>query len=651
MFKLIIWPKRAFAVFLLTAAAAIALPAQTFTSLHSFDGADGQRPWYYSALVQATDGNFYGTTYLGGANVANCTSTAEGCGTVFKITPGGTLTTIYSFCSLSNCTDGANPTAGLVQAADGNLYGTTNAGGSLGGVGTVFRITLPLPPSGTSPLTTLYSFCDLPEPTCGPGGTHPQTALIKATDGNLYGTTSAGGVPTGDCGTAFQITTSGVLTYIYSFGSQPNVSDGCIPSGLFQAIDGNFYGTTNEGGLGAFNSDAGIVFKLSFPVPPSESSTLTTLYNFCNQTSCHDGADPTAGLVQATDGNLYGAAYSGGTGGNGTVFEIPTSGGTLTTLYNFCLNTCANGSTPFAGLIQATDGNLYGTTLFGGASGNGTLYKITTSGALTTLYSFCSEAGCADGQNPYAGLIQATNGTQTLYGTTADGGAYGSGSGDGTVFSLLVPQTARVSPGSLSFSGQDIGTTSAPKNVTLTNTSANRAPINPPVLTFTGADPGDFAVSSNGCTAPLIVRGDCVISVTFSPAGSGKRTATLTITDGASDSPQNVSLTGSGLAPDFSISASPSSVTVTHGQSVQTTLTVTPLNGSTQTIALTCAGGPRNSSCSIVPPSVTLDGVHSQTPTLTIDTAATTPTGVSKVSAKGTSGSDVHSVAVTVTVN
>jgi uncharacterized repeat protein (TIGR03803 family) len=404
----------------------------------------------------------------------------------------------------------------------------------------------------------------------------------------------------------------------------------------------------------------GTVFKVT------PSGQLTTLYSFCSQSGCTDGSQPYAGLVQATDGNFYGTTFEGGaskTGcsgfGCGTVFKIAPSG-TLTTLYNFCsLSSCTDGSGPLAGVIQGTDGNFYGTTFEGGTNtmscndnGCGTVFRITGSGTLTTLYSFCSQGSCTDGEYPEAGMVHGTDGN--FYGTTAAGGADTTGCDDngcGTVFSLslsLAP-TAKVSPSSLSFSGQDIGTTSPPKKVTLTNTSTNGATLNPPTLTFTGADPGDFAISSDGCTAPLAPGAHCIISVTFSPIGIGKRKATLTITDNASNSPQSVSLTGTG--PDFSISASPSSVTVTRGQSVQSTLTLTPHNGFNQTIALTCSGGPRFSTCSITPSSVTLDGVHSQTATLTISTTSKTPKGTSKVTAKGTSGSDVHTVLVTVTVD
>src|ERR1022692_367381 len=176
------WATRACAVLVLCATTAIALPAQTLTTLFSFDGTHGQQP--AGTLVQATNGDLYGTTYAGGAN--------NGGGTVFKITPGGTLTTLYNFCSQTNCTDGATPYAWLVQAANGDLYGTTYAGGANNGGGTVFKIT----PGGT--LTTLYSFCS--QSGCTDGGS-PYAGLVQDTNGDFYGTTADGG----GSGTVFRL--------------------------------------------------------------------------------------------------------------------------------------------------------------------------------------------------------------------------------------------------------------------------------------------------------------------------------------------------------------------------------------------------------------------------------------------------------------
>ena len=186
---------------------AIALPAQTFTMLSFTDGGP-------SGLVQGTDGNLYGTAY--GDGYPECEAGAS-CGSVFRITPSGTLTTLYRFCSQGfPCTAGASPSGSLVQAADGNFYGTTTSAGA-NGAGTVFKIT----PSGA--LTTLYSFCAQDYPFCTDGG-GPSGALVQATNGDLYGTTQTGGA-NGD-GTVFKITPSGKLTTLHSFagpdGAGPN---------------------------------------------------------------------------------------------------------------------------------------------------------------------------------------------------------------------------------------------------------------------------------------------------------------------------------------------------------------------------------------------------------------------------------------------
>jgi uncharacterized repeat protein (TIGR03803 family) len=412
------WLKRLFRVCLLCAATAMVSPAQSFRTLVDFDQTNGYGPALEN-LVQGTDGNFYGTTYYGGANYA---------GEVFKVTPGGELTILHSFCAQTNCTDGAYPFAGPIQGTNGNFYGTTYIGGTNAcsglpnNCGTVFEIT----PSGI--LTTLYSFCA--ETNCT-DGENPYGALVQAANGNLYGTTSVGGA--NGSGTVFKITGAGPLTTLYSFCAQTNCADGANPTaGLVQGTDGNFYGTTANGG----GTGSGTVFKIS------PSGALTTLYTFGSQGG-FDGEFPNGPLVQAINGNFYGTTMSGGesTGqycavsGCGTAFEI-TPGGTKRTLYSFCTQTgCPDGDEPFDALIQGTDGNFYGTARFGGdfsacaPSGCGTVFKITPNGKLTTLHTF---GYLDDGYNPYGGLVQGTSGI--FCGTTWLGGS----GGTGTVFSLSI---------------------------------------------------------------------------------------------------------------------------------------------------------------------------------------------------------------------
>jgi uncharacterized repeat protein (TIGR03803 family) len=410
------WWKTTRAVFLVCAATTITARAQTLATLYSFDYTDGANP--QGTLVQATNGDFYGTTIDGGA-ASGCSP--YGCGTIFKITPGSTLTTLYSFCSQSDCADGELPAAGLIEATDGNFYGTTRYGGA-NVYGTVFRIT----PGGT--LNTLYSFCA--QSGCADGQI-PAGGLIQATDGNFYGTTVSGGVD--DVGTIFKITPTGKLTTLSLICPPPYCNGPSSPgAGLIQATDGNFYGTTSRGGTYGY----GTVFKVT------PSGRITVLYSFCSQDPCLDGGIPQAPLVQATDGDLYGTTTGVADGESGTVFKITLSG-TLTTLHNFCSqNDCADGSYPAAGLIQATNGNFYGTTTAGGTSNNcddgsgcGTIFDITTKGDLTTLYNFCT---CIDGYFPFAQLVQGTNGT--IYGTTLLGGlddcVNEAGEGCGTIFGL-----------------------------------------------------------------------------------------------------------------------------------------------------------------------------------------------------------------------
>jgi uncharacterized repeat protein (TIGR03803 family) len=393
-------------IFLLYSVTAIGSRGQVLTTLHDFDRLHGEGRDPNAALIKATDGDFYGTTQYGGTS-GNCLDV--GCGTVFKISQHGTLTTLHSFSGA----DGLYPYAGLVQASDGNFYGTTANGGydNCFGVtcGTVFKIT----PAGT--LTTLYSFCS--KSGC-PHGFQPLAALLQSKDGTFYGTTAGGG-RSGNrdlgCGTVFKITLAGVLTTLHSFDN----NDGANPSaGLVQARDGNLYGTTEYGGA----NNGGTVFKIT------PEGRLTTLYSFCSHSDCSDGYLPLAVLVQARDGNFYGTTLIGGASGDGTVFKI-TPRGALTTLHSFDYS---DGVALYAGLVQASDGNLYGTTQAGGASGVGTIFKISTAGTLTTLHNFAG----TDGIYPYGGLVQGTDGT--LYGTTGYGGG---ASSDGTVFRLTTRRT------------------------------------------------------------------------------------------------------------------------------------------------------------------------------------------------------------------
>ncbi len=414
--------KAAIIGFLLSLAAATASPGQTYTTLFSFGGTNGANP--FAGLVQGFDGDFYGMTPTGGST-SGSSACPFGCGTVFKLTPAGAVTTLYNFCSQTNCPDGELPYGGLMLATNGNLYGTT-AGGGANGYGTVFEIT----PKGK--LTTLHSFCS--EPSCA-DGSGSIAGLVQGTSGNFYGTAVHGGANntcSQGCGTIFKMTPGGKLTTLYSFCSQAKCADGQYPqSNLVQGSNGSFYGTTGAGGSSICTYGCGTAFEIT------PAGKLTTLYTFCSQSPCADGQFPVGALVQSNDGTFYGVTSYGGAHNSGSIFGMSPSG-TLTTLYSFCLeNFCADGGYPYAGLVQATDGNLYGVTGGGGAFGHGSIFEMSSSGALTPLYGFCLQSGCADGAYPWTALTQGTDGK--FYGTTYGGGIDNSTdcpSGCGTMFSL-----------------------------------------------------------------------------------------------------------------------------------------------------------------------------------------------------------------------
>jgi uncharacterized repeat protein (TIGR03803 family) len=353
-----------------------------------------------NSLVQGPDGYLYGTTLLGGA---------DDDGTVFKINTNGAFAWVFSF----NDANGANPSAGLAVSPDGSLYGTTAAGGTFGN-GAVFRI------STNETFQPIYSF------TGNADGADPESSLVLGTDGDFYGTAAAGGtndVADGGDGTIFKIGTNGTVIWSYSFSPL----NGLFPlSGLMLATNGNFYGTTSEGGTNnTVNGGDGAIFVIS------PSGAFTNIYSF---TGGSDGSSPYAGLTQGNDGNFYGTAYAGGTNSQGTLFKI-TPLGVLNTLVTF---NGTNGGAPEASLFLAADRNFYSTTSQGGigypATSYGTLFQMTSAGVLTTLVSF---DGNYDGAFPHSTLVQGHDGG--LYGTTSEGGTNDLATGgDGTIFRLGV---------------------------------------------------------------------------------------------------------------------------------------------------------------------------------------------------------------------
>jgi uncharacterized repeat protein (TIGR03803 family) len=519
--------------------------AQTFTSLYSFPGGTvGGNP--YAGLVQGTDGNLYGTTEFYG-NTTECLG--SGCGTVFNITSSGTQNTLYSFCLQNGCADGSMPDATLVLGTDGNFYGTTFFGGLASsctdsrGCGTVFRIT----PGGG--LSILHNFCS--QSKCV-DGFDPISALALGSDGNFYGTTPYGGggsackYSTG-CGTFYQITPAGTLTTLYNFCSQTNCTDGEGPTATpVQGTDGNFYGTTEAGGA---SCSCGTIFKIT------PTGTLTTLYRFGVQSNGSDGFDITGGLVQGSDGNFYGTTYGGGNinacagYGCGTVFKI-TPGGTLSTLYTFCSQTnCADGSGPeYETLVLGTDGNFYGTTGAGGASstcdscGDGTIFEITSSGQETALYSFDGSQGSL----PIAGLVQDTDGN--FYGT-ANRGADPNCS-CGTVFSESVGLGPFVktlpTSGKVGSAVQILGTNlTGATSVSFNGTAATFAVTSASLITTT-APTG----STTGPVTVITPSGTLTSNLPFTIPAGGTSTTTLISSLNPSAFNQSVTFTATVIASD-----------------------------------------------------------------------------------------------------
>ena len=378
-------------------------------------GFDGSNPT--GSVILAADGNFYGAATNGGSDDS---------GTVYKVTPSGTVSTVYSFCVKTSCADGQFPSSALIQGADGNFYGTTLNGGVNGG-GIAYKVT-----SGGA-FTTLYAFCAVYSNSHCTDGTNPGQ-LVQGTDGNFYGV-AGGGVNTYGFsyqgGIVFQLTPAGKLTVLHAFCSEMNCADGTLPSsGLVQASDGNFYGLASSGGSTGY----GVAYRIS------SSGGFSVIHNFCAAGGkiCDDGSAPNGTLVEANDGSFLGVTQLGGpniaTGaGGGTAFQM-TTGGSLTTLYSFCSQTnCTDGYAPASGLYLATDGNYYGSTIYGHQSNpqpnlDAVVFQISGS-TVSTVYTFCSQEACTDGENP-GGLIQGADGG--LYSVTTYGGEYSAG----TVFKL-----------------------------------------------------------------------------------------------------------------------------------------------------------------------------------------------------------------------
>jgi uncharacterized repeat protein (TIGR03803 family) len=369
---------------LTVACLAAAASAQTYTDLHDFDETEGCCALQPSMLTQGQDGNIYGATTSGGSHFY---------GNVFKMTPSGTLTSIYSF----DLTHGGYPQGGISMAADGNFYGTTYQGGT-NHFGTIFKVT------SSGAFTELYDFNNTND------GAYPHTPPVQAQDGNLYGTTANGTVAV-----LYKITTAGVFTVMETLAGQSY-------SPLLLGADGNLYGTTVYGGT----YNGGTVFVFS-----PTAKAIKTIYNF------HTEWSPYGPLIQGADGALYGTTSAGGTGSWGVIFRVTTAG-VYKVLFNFSSSSSANGGTSYSGLVQGSDKFLYGVTSGGGANGQGVLFKIGPTGTgFAALHSFAT----ATGDTPLATPFLHSNGT--IYGLTSHGGA---NSAYGVVYSMNVSLKEFVAP-------------------------------------------------------------------------------------------------------------------------------------------------------------------------------------------------------------
>jgi uncharacterized repeat protein (TIGR03803 family) len=354
--------------------------ARTFRTLYSFTGRhDGGKP--EAAMIQDQAGNLYGTTPVGGGFSD---------GVVFELNTSGTETVLLGF----DQNDGTSPIAPLIRDSEGNLYGTAQAGGSGdcdGGCGTVFK----LDTAGNE--TTLHEFA---------GGTSdgcfPLQGVTMDKDGGLYGTTGFCGNSTYGDGTVFKIDTAGNETILYNFTG----ADGDRPTGGHLLVDsaGNLYGVTSGGGYAY-----GVLYKLS------KQGTLTVLHSFIGSTS--DGCGPYGTVAMDNGGNFYGTTYGCGSSDDGVAWKVSKKGHE-TILHSFAGGT-SDGCYPEAGVVLDSKGNLYGDTVYCGASGQGTVWELSPQGALTLLHSF----GFTDGSYPYGEVLRTANGT--LYGTTSYGGSYG----------------------------------------------------------------------------------------------------------------------------------------------------------------------------------------------------------------------------------
>lgn len=437
---------------------ALAAHGQTYTDLYNLGetNTDPLNPAWMGTFAQGRDGNLYSTTQAGGDNKVD--------GTIFQLTPSGGMTELLSFGNIGH--DGLKPNSGLTLGTDGNLYGTTPAGGA-NGYGTIFRIA----PGGT--YTVVHSFVGTTE------GTSANTPPIQGFDDNFYGTTGDG---VNMYGTFYKMTPAGVVTVLYKFPATNR-----YPRGIVLGNDGNFYGTTVGTSTGL-----GTVFKMT------PQGKITILHTFTGS----DGANPIGQLILANDGNFYSTTEKGGSGLYGVVYKI-TPSGVFTVLHNFAND--GQGSQPLAGLVPGTDGKFYGTVSTNPGVSAGLLYQITSTGVYTILHQYTRANN--DGGSPQTAMIQHTGGI--LFGDTENGGT-GTFCACGVLYSLdmdLNPFVTFLPPHSQGKVGKMIGLLgqgfTGATNVTFNGTAASFHVASDTYMTTTvpsGAGTGSIRVTGGGGT-------------------------------------------------------------------------------------------------------------------------------------------------------
>ena len=507
------------------------LQAQTFTDLFDFDGTNhGCCSIYPGMLAQGRDGNLYGVTAQGGANSR---------GAIFKSTLAGVVTVLHSF----DLTDGASPQGGLSLAADGNFYGSTPSGGT-DSAGVIFKIT----PSGT--YTVIHNFAR------GTDGGFPKMSPVPGNDGALYGVTGIGG------SIFYKITTAGVLTPLATLTVEPF-------GPLTLNSDGKIYGVTNVGGT----SNVGTAFSVT------TTGVVKTIFNFASAT----GSLPYGPLLLSSDGNFYGTTYTAGSLGGGVVYKLPPAG-VYTVLHSFNSTDRSQGLNPTAGLVQGSDGFLYGVTASGGAHLEGTIFKVKTD---STGYVDIEDLDGTHGAVPYSQPLLDTNGK--IYGLTNGGGAHN----DGVIYSLAAGLNPFVQPvplrqakvgESVGILGQNLSTATgilfgagAGTFTTSDNTYMTAKPT-------TGATTGVITVEEPGGNLVSPQKFKIVPTIiSFTPPSGAVGTSVI--------------LTGTSFTQTTSVKFGTKAATFTVNSDTQITTTV-PTGAVTGKISVTTPGGTANSATS-----------------------------------------------------